>query len=197
MININFPYTMCNYIEPMSKCMTAIEILDIDMILKTFKLCGTDVLFMQDKYLGPTIPYNSIMLAQEDVENTIPEHAPTFITVFNTPWIEEVFMVLQSMFGFEIIHNAKLNVSLAMSDECIGNTNIVNTITLFDISGNITLNTIAGMVFQYKHENDCFFNISDIYWTNVFGYILVPTSIRNNYEKVQNPIRCNFAYADV
>lgn len=173
-----------------------LEILDIDLILKTFKICGTDILFMQDRYIGPTVPYSNIMLAQEIAGDTIPEYVPTFITVFRTSWIEEAFEYMSFMFDFDIIHHTKLNVSLAMNDEYISNSDIVNTITLFDKSGRFSLETIAGMLFQYSEETGCPFN-RDMYWNNKFGYTICPISVRNNYDIVQQPIRVAFEYADI
>lgn len=195
-MNIHFPYTMSNYIEPINDCMATLEILDIDLILKTFKICGTDILFMQDRYIGPTVPYSNIMLAQEIAGDTIPEYVPTFITVFRTSWIEEAFEYMSFMFDLDIIHHTKLNVSLAMNDEYISNSDIVNTITLFDKRGRFSLETIAGMLFQYSEEIGCSFN-RDMYWNNKFGYTICPISVRNNYDIVQQPIRVAFEYANI
>jgi len=198
LMKLVFPYTMGKFIEPISKCMNTLEVLDIDTVIKLFRLCGTDVLFMQDKYYGPTVPYSNIMLAQDDVEDTIPDEASTFITVFKTPWIDLVFNYLSEMFNFDVIYKTKLVVPLASKENCYNLSDTLDTVTLYDETGKLSIDVIAQYVFECKKESDeTIFNSTSFYWGSRLGYTLAPMNIVDNYTMVRRPISFDFEYAEI
>lgn len=198
LMKLVFPYTMGKFIEPISKCMNTLEVLDIDTVIKLFRLCGTDVLFMQDKYYGPTVPYSNIMLAQDDVEDTIPDEASTFITVFKTPWIDLVFNYLSEMFNFDVIYKTNMVIPFAMSEDCYNESDLLDTVTLFDEHGKLTIDIITKYVYECKEQSDDdVFDFSSLYWGNTFGYTLAPMSIINKFDMVRRPINFDFEYADI
>ncbi len=198
LMKLVFPYTMGKFIEPISKCMNTLEVLDIDTVIKLFRLCGTDVLFMQDKYYGPTVPYSNIMLAQDDVEDTIPDEASTFITVFKTPWIDLVFNYLSDTFGFDIIYKTKMVVPLAVSEDCYNDSDLLDTVTLFDEQGKLSIDIIAKHVFECKNQMTSeLFDPSTLYWGNTFGYTIAPMSAVSKFDTVRRPIVFDFEYAEI
>ncbi len=196
LMNFVFPYTMSNFIDPIKKCINTLEILDIDSVVSLFRLCGTDVLFMQDKYYGYVIPYNNITLTQDDIDDS--ESLETFITVFKTPWVDLVFNCIAEIFNLDVIYKTKMYVALAADNKCYTDSNLLDTITLFNKQGNISIDDISKCVLDFKDQitNDTL-NKSTLYWGNTFGYTIAPLATMNKYDTIKKNIFFDFKYADV
>lgn len=200
MLSLFFPYTSSRFIQPLTNCISMIDTLDIAPVLFKIQSCGTDVVFWQDKYNGPVIPYTNLMLAKDDeeTENQLVEmdenEAPSFLTVFKTPFIQNAFEAIAITMKLQVIEKTEINI-LSASEKFITQSTILDTLTLFNKEGNLPVEMLAELLYTFKEENEELYT-KELYWGSTFGYTLAPVTIPTKYDSVIRKFYINLEYAD-
>lgn len=200
MLSLLFPYTSYNFIQPLAKCIAMIDTIDIAEEILKIQSCGTDVVFWQDKYKGPVIPYTNLMLVKEDEEqeeqlfDMKENDAPSFVTVFKTPFIEAAFQYLANTLNLKVIEKIQINI-LSASEKFITKSTILDTLTLFNEEGHMPVEMLINMLYDLKEENIQLYT-KEQYWGSVFGYTFAPISIPTVYDIIVKKYVVSLEYAN-
>ncbi len=199
-MSLEFPYTSCNFVQPAARCAAMMEAVDPRSIVAKVRSCGTDVVCWQDKYSGPFIPYTSIWLAkEEEAEKENPSEMegrtfPAFLTVFTTPFVGAAFHCMAEALNLKIVEMLRINI-LSADGKFVTQSTILDTLTLYDKSGTLSVDMLAEMLGDLKAEDDILYT-KEQYWGSVFGYTLSPVSARTKFDSVVRRHAASFQYAN-